>query len=315
MFELQKDSGKVRNEAVGLSRDDKIHLGQYERQQNFLRTRVNAVVGMFDVGLYVRGRAGCGKTHTIEATLRERCSRWTKINGHVTAIGLFEALNSFREPGDVVLIDDVHRLFRDPVALQMLQAALDGEPGMPRRITRVVSSKDNGLREIKFAGGLIFISNLPLGKDEISASIASRLRCIAFDPADEVMEAVVRDMALRANEPRIEPAERMQVIDFLIGECRAGGISLDLRMVRKAFVDWLVCEFGDSHGIGWKDLVRDGLDAFRIEAVEPPMDLHAIAKEVNVLPTRQERFAAWKARTGGMSQATFYRYRPKKNAS
>jgi hypothetical protein len=82
---------------------------------------------------------------------------WELRNARMTPMGLFSLLGEF--PDRTIVLDDVGELFKSAGALQILLAALDGEPRTPRAVTYV---KDGFQEVIQFSGGIIAISNLPL---------------------------------------------------------------------------------------------------------------------------------------------------------
>lgn len=75
-------------------------------------------------------------------------------------MGLYEQLAL--HPESVIVIDDIPSLLGERTALQILMAALGGEPGEPRPVTYSTKNKDERGKAFDFSGGVIAISNVPL---------------------------------------------------------------------------------------------------------------------------------------------------------
>jgi len=117
--------------------------------------------------LIVAGPAGLGKSWSVETPLTKwdtSLTSWTQIKGYVKATGLFKLLYKFRNPGQVIVLDDADSVFFDETALNMLKAVCDTTE------TRRVSYLSEGIlydddteerlpKTFTFEGTIIFITN------------------------------------------------------------------------------------------------------------------------------------------------------------
>ncbi|HUQ71683.1 MAG TPA: hypothetical protein VM165_19295, partial [Planctomycetaceae bacterium] len=84
-------------------------LQSLQRQRAVVTDRVRGVVHGASTGLYLYGRPGTSKTHTICSTLDALQCRYKYNAGHLTAIGLFELIREY--PERVLVLDDVSAVF------------------------------------------------------------------------------------------------------------------------------------------------------------------------------------------------------------
>jgi hypothetical protein len=117
--------------------------------------------------LIVSGPAGVGKSYLIEDKLtawdpdREN---WTIIKGTIRPTGLFTTLYEFKDPGQIIVIDDGDSVFDNEMSLNFLKAVCDSSY---RRTVSYLSQVElySNLREeevpktFDFYGTIIFISN------------------------------------------------------------------------------------------------------------------------------------------------------------
>lgn len=136
--------------------------------------------------LIVSGAPGVGKTHTTEGRLRQaknegRISRYTKITGTASPIGLYTLLHQHRFDGDVLLLDDADGILENLDALNMLKACLDtGERRIVSYVKEAQTLKDQGIpQRFEFKGRVIFISNVDFdGIIEGGGKLAPHLRAL-----------------------------------------------------------------------------------------------------------------------------------------
>lgn len=121
--------------------------------------------------LIVSGSAGVGKTFTLERKLEAaedegKIISYESTKGTISAIGLYETLYNNREKGQVLLLDDVDRVFYDDEALNILKAALD--TSAVRTISWSKASKyleDSKVpNRFQYEGQIVFITNLNLDR-------------------------------------------------------------------------------------------------------------------------------------------------------
>lgn len=178
----------------------------------------------------ITGEGGLGKTHTVLKTLKTAGitdlrdaeiganvnggsrKMFSIVKGFSTAKGLFRTL--FENRHSIVVFDDCDSILRDPVAANLLKAALDS---YDRRIItwNAEGFIDDGLpRSFEFTGGVIFISNLPMYK--IPQALLSRSM-----PADvsmtrheiiERMETIVRDADFL---PEFEMSMKSEALEYI----------------------------------------------------------------------------------------------------
>ena len=91
-------------------------------QLKVMTDRVRCVVHGLAAGLYLYGPPGTSKTFTVRKTLDDFGIPYAYQSGRLTAAGLFSCFQD--NPCKVIVIDDVSSIFRDPVATELLLAAL-----------------------------------------------------------------------------------------------------------------------------------------------------------------------------------------------
>ena len=159
-------------------------LAELNRRQGIVRDYVRAVARQYATGLYLFGRPGTAKTHTVRAVLEQDIREpYTYQRGHLTPMGLFELIAE--HPDDVIVLDDLTSVLDSDVALQILLSALEHPAPGDRTRSRVVKYRRQGREErVAFRGGLICISNRELHDDEMLGAFKSRVHTLNYDPAD-----------------------------------------------------------------------------------------------------------------------------------
>jgi len=247
--------GDIINQAdrpLALDEADQAHLDEFESMLDLIRDRTRSVAEGYQVGAYLVGRPGSSKTYTVKETLERLDAPWAYRNSRMSPMGLYCLLEE--HPEHTVVLDDIHTLFGQDAALQILMAALGGRPGQARTVT--YTTKDER-KSFEFTGGVIAISNLPLGCDPLADAVASRVARLEHEPSDEMIAAFMRAQALKGFED-VTPEECLEVVEFVIAETRACDYRLDLRAMVKAWQDYRL----DLHGKAlrpWRDLVRSSL--------------------------------------------------------
>lgn len=173
-------------EPMIIETDDQIKERITERFSIIKNLTEGCVMG--DVrALIVSGKAGLGKSYTIEETLRE----WdidgyhhTIIKGYVRATGLVKTLYDYREKGNVVVFDDADSIFFDETSLNLLKAVCDTTE---RRTVnwlseRILVSEENAVpipKKFDFEGTIIFVTNYDfLGMIEKNHKLAPHLEAL-----------------------------------------------------------------------------------------------------------------------------------------
>jgi hypothetical protein len=238
--------------------------------------------------------------------------------GHLTPLGLFDMLEE--HPNDVIVLDDVSRLLKDDVTLQLFLAALGQQPNDQHG--RIVRYRRQGRdREVEFTGGIIFMSNLVLHPAPLLEALRSRVHHLRYEPSEEEMAALMRHIAgggWHFGRGVLSPDECREVTEYLIAECQRLGARLDLRvLIDKAYPDYLQWRAGHAD-IDWRDLItttiherlvalRHTQDGVRVGREARLEEDRRIAREIDAAyATPRERAVAWERRTGRPRRA-FYR--------
>lgn len=235
-----------------LSKDDRQLLEQLEKRFQLIQDRVASVAHRYHTACYLVGRPGTSKTFTVKAELERQEEPWAYQNARMTPMGLF---SFFAEhPEHVVVLDDIGNLFKNDQAMQILLAALDGDPG-ESRIVRY-KSKDKE-QTIHFTGTVIAISNVPLRCDPLARALGSRIVMLEHEPTDDEMAAFIRHLAVQGFA-ELSPEECLEVAEFVISETRQYDLRLDLRHLTKGWQDYRQVKHKRAKTC-WKDLVRTSL--------------------------------------------------------
>ncbi len=290
------------------------HYEELMRQITIVRDRVRGVVHGHYNALYLYGRPGKSKTHTVCTTLDVLAVNYTLSNGHLTEIGLFDLLSENRDR--IIVLDDISAIFNKPISLQLLLAALgNAHNGSRTRYVQYKTAKET--RVVPFTGGLICISNLPLDghHNEVLGALKDRAFVINYEPADEQIIALILKLADDGLDG-VPPVKARMVATFLIEQCKLLGVRPSVRLfVDKAIKDFKLFDAGkcEAH---WRDLVVSNLKEQLVELQHETNDLsraeqteaeRRIALDIFLnYETREERVEAWKAKTG-KSQSAFYR--------
>jgi hypothetical protein len=296
------------------------HYVALQRQLSVIRDRVRGVFYQQTNGLYLFGRAGTSKTHTVRVTLDALAAPYDYHQGHITPIGLFELIAANRDR--TIVLDDVASVFNNPIGLQILLAALgSSHDGSRVRTVRYKTARED--ESLRFTGGIILVSNLNLDGHhrEILAAIRDRVNMINYEPTDGQVEALIHriaDQGIRG----VPPENCRMVANFLVEQCRQREIHPSVRLfLEKAIPDYALWESGRTE-TNWRDLVVSELEQQLVEIQHPQRDLRRaeqteaerrIALDVFMsYPSRRERVEQWQritaARFGqAKSQPAFYR--------
>ena len=293
-------------------------LVELRRRQAIVRDYTRGVAGGYATGLYLFGRPGTAKTHTVRAILEQEIREiYTYQRGHLTPIGLFELINENRD--DVIVLDDLGVVLKSDVALQILLSALE-PPTTPDR-SRVVRYRRQGSElRADFRGGIICISNRQLHDDDLLGAFKSRVHTLDYNPSDAQLGALMLELAdsgWPCRNPTISPEAAREVAHYLIGEMLRLWCPFDLRLLfNKAFPDYQQWKDGEAES-DWRDLITAGIEEHLVAvryAEESPVsrkarkeEEHAIIQEiVREYPSREQRVRVWFERTG-KSERAFYR--------
>jgi hypothetical protein len=295
-------------------------LAELHRRQAIVRDYVRGVARQYATGLYLFGRPGTAKTHTVRAVLEQEIKEiFTYQRGHLTPMGLFELIASHAD--EVIVLDDLGAVLKSDVALQILLSALEHPTSRDR--SRVVKYRRQGREErAVFRGGIVCISNRELHDDELLGAFKSRVHTLNYDPTDAQLGALMLDIADRgwpcgSANPEIGPEAARMVAHYLIGEMLRLTCRFDLRLlVNKAFPDYQQWKDGEAES-DWRDLITASIEEHLVavrHAEDSPVsreerksEEHSLLQEImRVHSSRDERVRAWMERTG-KSERAFYR--------
>jgi hypothetical protein len=296
-------------------------LAELRRRQAVVRDYVRGVARQYATGLYLFGRPGTAKTHTVRAVLGDEIREvYTYQRGHLTPMGLFDLIAE--HPDEVIVLDDLVAIFKSDVALQLLLSALEHPAPGDRTRSRVVRYRRQGqCRQVAFRGGIVCISNRELHDDELLGAFKSRVHTLNYDPSDAQLGALMLEVAERgwpagSAAPAIHPGEAQAVARFVIAEMLRLGGRFDLRLfVNKALPDYQQWKDDETES-DWRDLVTASIEQHlvavrhgdgRPSRADRKDDERAIVREIlKEQPTREGRVRAWGERTG-KSERAFYR--------
>lgn len=172
------------------------NLARLKAQFEVMEGLVDQVAAGYIRGLIIFGPAGIGKTYNVEKVLynyRDRIAPLIGIDanveictGHMTTVGLVEALWRNRDPANTLVLDDIDTVLEKLDALNILKAALDS--GSQRNISYM--SQNAALRkagipkQFEYQGSVILITNQDMGN--CTSKLAPHFkalvsRCYYFD--------------------------------------------------------------------------------------------------------------------------------------
>jgi hypothetical protein len=137
--------------------------------------------------MIVSGPPGVGKSHGVEEVLERydtletlgASKKYDVVKGAMSPIGLYVKLFNYKDKDNVLVFDDCDAIFEEPLALNILKAALDSKK--KRTIhwnTDSFKLRNEGVPDsFEFKGSAIFITNLDF-HDVKSKKIRSHLEAL-----------------------------------------------------------------------------------------------------------------------------------------
>lgn len=162
----------------------------------FVTDLVSMVAAGATASTVITGEGGLGKTYTVIQALKAAGlkdisdvevgavvppkSTYRVVKGFSTPKGLYRIL--FENQNSIIVFDDCDSVLKNDDACNILKGALDS---FDKRIITWNSSRDEEdlPRFFQFKGGIVFISNMPMGK--IEQSIRSRAMCVDLEMTTE----------------------------------------------------------------------------------------------------------------------------------
>lgn len=222
----------------------------YEQQLEDLEDLLRGVVKKnLANAVFIGGRGGVGKTHTVEKVLHDLGlsdgKGYFKISGSASPAAVYRKLFDYRD--DLVLFDDSDSALESQEGRNIFKAATDTKkvrkiaweraggnifnPDKPPEILKgdpesikiwldQQASKGAFPSHFNFNGKVIFISNLPLDKLDPDGALRTRAYVIAVDPTNQEILDYMRKIAdkIPLEQGSLTHAERMEVVDELQGE-------------------------------------------------------------------------------------------------
>jgi hypothetical protein len=283
-----------------LSDEDSLFVEEFERKLQIVRDRVNSVVHLYHTACYLVGRPGTSKTYTVKKELERLDVPWAYRNARMTPMGMFDFIAE--HPEHILVLDDIGTLFKNEQALQILLAALDGDPGEPRLVS--YKSKDEDLR-VWFSGGIIAISNVALRHDPLARALGSRVTSLEHEPTDDEIAAFMRFLALKGYKG-LGADDCLEVAEFVIDETRECDQRLDLRHLTKAWDDYRQYKDGRAQ-TPWEELVRTSLHKLLLEQPVSKQEEIEIQRElVRELIAKYPDDTKRQLAESGLRKSTFY---------
>ena len=227
--------GSAEEYAVDAKTEKLIERLPFKTQLADLRHLIKMTIGGSSNALFVAGRGGVGKTHTVEEVLHELGLKdgdgYFKNTGTASPAGLYTLL--FRYQDGVILFDDSDDALKDQEARNILKAATDTKKIRKlvwnKRGSNVVDPDDDRSDEeildageipryFEFTGKVIFISNLNMDKLDPDGAIRTRAYMIDINPTDdevyEFMEQICDKVPLQSGLS-LSNKDRLKVIKIL----------------------------------------------------------------------------------------------------
>jgi len=174
----------------------------------------------------ITGEGGIGKTFTVTKTLRDLglvantdegadqlppSKVFTIVKGYSTPMALYRTL--YENSDRIIVFDDCDSIMKDPVAINLLKAALDSYS--KRIVSWNSEQRGNDLpSSFQFHGGVVFISNHTLGT--LDQAIRTRALCVDLsmtaDQKLERMEQIVASGDFLAEAPDEHKADALAAI-------------------------------------------------------------------------------------------------------
>lgn len=213
--------------------DEGLEKLSYEEQLKDLSVLLKLLLRGASNSLWVCGKGGIGKTHTVEAGLADYGLRdgagYFKNTGSASPIGIYKLL--FRYKNEIIVFDDSDGALADQDSRNILKAATD-----TKKVRKLVWNKESRNmadpdeidpedetdtripKYFEFSGKILFISNLPMNKLDPDGALRTRGLIIDISPtSDEVfefMEKIVDDIPLE-DGLKLDHDSRVEVVQML----------------------------------------------------------------------------------------------------
>jgi hypothetical protein len=226
---MKKSTTSVSFAPVTVEPANKFHIN---KRFEFLNKAVRMVAAGVQSSVVISGSGGLGKSHSVKSALVQSGLRdlssviasseegavvnrnrgFVFVKGFSTAKNLYRQL--FENNDSIIVFDDCDSILKDPVAQNVLKAALDSYD------TRIISwgaesrGDDDLPRSFIFTGRVIFITNMTM--DRVDQAIRSR--SITIDVSMTTEEMVDRMRVIAESEdflPNIDSSYKMEALNFI----------------------------------------------------------------------------------------------------
>ena len=186
--------------------------------------------------LMISGRAGTGKTYSVEKALADEGltidDDFIMVSGAVSTIMMFKKMFQYRNK--VLVFDDCDAVFRDENGRNILKAALD-----TKKVRRISYLKKSGLvfdpkdfemdpegefnmiengmvpAYFDFAGRVIFISNIAKDKADPDGAIRSRSILIDVNPDDATIMERIKTLLPYLEPKDMAMKDKLEIYEFM----------------------------------------------------------------------------------------------------
>lgn len=206
---------------------------RFDDMKNYI---YNVVTGLRPLALLC-GAPGVGKTYRVMQIVKglgkEHGKDYKLLKGKTTPAALYMALHDYKEPGQLLIMDDCDSVFKDPDAVNLLKAAFDSSDerwvtwgistGIPMSQEQADMCDDAVYDEAKnrwfypkemlYQGSGVIITNYSAG--QIDTAVRNRaLICDLSFTTDEVLE-IIRGIAPKIMPDQLSEESKIRALDYL----------------------------------------------------------------------------------------------------
>jgi len=180
----------------------------------FIEKFTTMVVKGISPSLLLTGQAGIGKTHTVTDTVRKlgliENEDYIILKGHSSPMGLYGAL--YFNQDKLIILDDCDSCWRDPIAVNILKAALDSYGKRIVSWNSIAAERNDMEPSFEFTGSIIFISNIDSRRLD-SAVVNRTITCNLSMTNLEIMDRI--EALLPNLNPNITMEKKIEVLEFM----------------------------------------------------------------------------------------------------
>lgn len=288
-------------------------IEQVDKRQDIIRAQVQQVCLGDICAMFVWGKPGTGKTHTILNELDVmKPNGWKHHKGVDSPKALFRIFEDF--PDMIHCWEDCENMYKHAIAADLLRCACGDDGGRDRVIRWKTDREDI---KIIFTGAVIIVSNENLSKrNGPLTGVASRCKPIEWKLNSREMMAVMIKIASYGwskKGRKLTPEQCSEVAEYCCLKMTNDSTknAVDLRLLNEhgfpAYAFWLTSE----KKVHWKEII----DAKLQGEVQAPHGrdekgewLRSVALEISLLkgPVAM-KYEVWKEKTG-LAQAMYHRH-------